>query len=222
MDPAKFPAAKASYPESWSRQWPGPSYQNLYTFNDNSISDMIDTFLEAGRIYNDPEYREIAEKGGAFIFSAQMPQPQPAWAQQYDIDMHPAWARVFEPPSITGGESQGILKTLMVLYQETGSRKYLDPIPRALEYLRKSALPAVDRYVEARSRLPKGAPVLARFYELQTNRPLYITKGTRVTVADRPAVTLGGYQLSYTDESVITHYNVLVSGEKARFACRGV
>ena len=35
-----------------------------------------------------------------------------------------------------------------------------------------------------------------------------------MTVADRGAVNLGGYQLSYTDESVITHYGVLVGGDR--------
>ena len=212
-DPKQFPAGKkASYPPSWSREWPGPNYRNLYTFNDNSMSDLIDVFLEAARIYKEQRYRSIAERGGAFMLSAQMPDPQPAWAQQYNMDMQPAWARVFEPPSVTGGESQGIMKTLMVLYQETGDRKYLEPIPRALAYLKKSILPPSDRPSEARSRIARRGPVLARFYELKTNRPLYITKGTRVTVADRPAINLGGYELSYSDESVITHYNVLVSG----------
>src|SRR5690242_5130579 len=82
--------------------------------------------LEAARIYNEPKYRAVAEKGGEFILLAQMPDPQPAWAQQYDREMHPAWARAFEPPAVTGGESQGIMKTLLVLFQETGNRKYLD------------------------------------------------------------------------------------------------
>jgi PelA/Pel-15E family pectate lyase len=76
---------------------------------------------------------------------SQMPDPQPAWAQQYDANMHPAWARVFEPPSVTGGESQGIMRMLMVLYRETGDKKYLEPIPRALAYLKKSILPPTDR-----------------------------------------------------------------------------
>jgi hypothetical protein len=106
-DPAKFPVKRASYPETWSRKWPGPNYQSEYTFNDNSIPDAIDMMLEAARIYKDPRYLASAEKGGDFILLAQMPEPQPAWAQQYNADMHPAWARVFEPPSVTGGESQG-------------------------------------------------------------------------------------------------------------------
>jgi hypothetical protein len=213
-DAARFPVRKAAYPDSWPRTWPGPNYRHLYTFNDNSISDMIDTLLEAARIYKEPRYRAAAERGGDFMLLAQMPDPQPAWAQQYDVDMHPAWARAFEPPSVTGGESQGVMKSLLVLYQETGKRKYLDAVPRALEYLKRSALPPADHAVEARSRMPQGAPVLARFYELKTNRPLYITKGTRVSVDGRPTVLMDGYQLSYTDESVITHYNVLVSGDQ--------
>jgi PelA/Pel-15E family pectate lyase len=114
-NPAEFPVKRASYPESWSKKWPGPEYQSHYTFNDNSIADVIDTMLEAARIYNEPRYRASAEKGGQFILMAQMPDPQPAWAQQYDRDMHPAWARLFEPPSVTGGETQGIMRILMTL-----------------------------------------------------------------------------------------------------------
>jgi PelA/Pel-15E family pectate lyase len=209
-DHSQFPVKRASYPETWERKWPGPHYQHHYTFNDNTISDMIDMMLEAARIYNDPRYKASAEKGGQFILLAQMPDPQPAWAQQYDRDMHPAWARVFEPPSVTGGESQGIMRTLMVLYRETGDKKYLEPIPRALAYLKASILPPADRYVEARARI--RGPVIARFYELKTNRPLYITKGSRLNAAGLGSRLIDGYELSYSDESSITHYGVLTSG----------
>ncbi len=214
-DPAKFPVKKASYPEAWSWNWPGENYQSHYTFNDNTICDTIDMFLEAARIYGQPKYQAAAEKGGDFILLAQMPEPQPAWAQQYDADMHPAWARVFEPPSVTGGESQGILKLLMVLYRETGKRRYLEAVPKALDYLRRSVLPPPAKPSEAYRRAARGGgPVLARFYELKTNRPLYVTKGTQVRVKGRSTYRLDGYQLSYSDESVITHYGVLVSGRE--------
>jgi PelA/Pel-15E family pectate lyase len=212
-DPAKFPVKRASYPDSWSRTWPGPDYRSHYTFNDNSISDMIDAMLEASRIYNEPKYLASAEKGGAFILLAQMPDPQPGWAQQYDADMHPAWARIFEPPAVTGGESQGILKTLLLLYRETGKKKYLEPIPRALAYYRRSRLPEVENPSAYRQRAcPAGNVCMARFYELKTNRPLYITKGTRVGVSGESTKLFGGYELSYSDESVITHYGVLTRG----------
>jgi len=212
-DPNAFPVKRASYPESWSRTWPGSNYYAHYTFNDNSIVDMIDAMLEAARIYKEPRYLASAEKGGEFILVAQMPEPQPGWAQQYDRDMHPAWARRFEPPSITGGESQSVMKALLLLYRETGNRKYLEPLPRALAYYRRSLLPDVDNPSEIRRRAcPGRTPCLARFYELKTNRPLYITKGTRVTALDQGTTTVDGYELSYSDASVITHYGVLGSG----------
>jgi hypothetical protein len=212
-DPQPFPIKQASYPESWPRVWPGSNYQAHYTFNDNSIVDMIDAMLEAARIYVEPRYLASAEKGGDFILLAQMPAPQPGWAQQYDRDMHPAWARRFEPPSITGGEAQSAMKALLLLYRETGKRKYLEPLPRALAYYRRSILPDVDDPSEIRRRAcPGRTPCVARFYELKTNRPLYITKGTRLTALDQGTTTVDGYELSYSDVSVITHYAVLVSG----------
>jgi hypothetical protein len=210
-DPQAFPVTRASYPESWPRTWPGANYQSHYTFNDNSIVDAIDAMLEAARIYHEPRYLRSAERGGDFILLAQMPEPQPGWAQQYDRDMHPAWARRFEPPSITGGEARSVMKALLLLYRETGNRKYLEPLPRALRYYRRSILPDTDKPSEARARAcPGQAPCAARFYELKTNRPLYITKGTRVTAFDQGASIVDGYELSYSDESVITHYAVLV------------
>ena len=53
---------------------------------------------------------------------------------------------------------------------------------------------------------------MARFYELKTNRPLYVTKGTRVTAGGQGVTNVDGYALSYSDQSVITHYAVLTSG----------
>ncbi len=214
-DPKQLPVKRAAYPESWPRTWPGANFQGHYTFNDNSIVDVIDLMLEATPIYNQPRYKAAAEKGGDFILLAQMPDPQPGWAQQYDQDMHPAWARRFEPPSITGGESQSVMQILLVLYRETGKKKYLEPLPRALEYYRRSALPETAKPSEHRARAcPPSTTCMARFYELKTNRPLYITKGTRAGVRGQSEVIVDGYQLSYSDESVITHYGVLVNGDR--------
>jgi len=172
----KFPVHKADYPESWSRTYTKASYSSDYTFNDNAISDVIDVMFEAHRTYGDAKYRAAAERGGGFILLAQMPEPQPAWAQQYDANMHPAWARKFEPAAVTGGESQGAMRTLLQLYRQTGNKKYLEPIPRAIAYLRRSLL-------------PDGR--LARFYELKTNKPLYFTID---------------YKLTYSDNDMPTHY----------------
>ena len=197
-NPEEYPVKKASYPEEWSRTWPGSKqYWLKYTLNDNALATMIETLFEAAHIYSEAgaESRELAdkargsaEKAGGFLILAQMPEPQPAWAQQYDYEMCPSWARKFEPPSITGGESQGVLRMLMDLYRETGDRKYLEPIPRALAYLK-------------RSRLSDGR--LARFYELKTNKPLYFTKD---------------YQLTYDDSDMPTHYSFKVDDRTDQIA----
>ncbi len=210
-DFSKYPLKRASFPETWSWKWPGADYQGHYTLNDNTTLDAIDMMLEAARVYKDARYRASAEKGGQFLLLAQMPDPQPAWAQQYNAEMQPAWARVFEPPAVTGGESQAVLRMLMVLYRETGDRKYLEPIPKALDYFKRSEVPRGD--AEVFRRLGPG-PVVARFYELKTNRPLYVTKGTRLSASGLGSRLVDGYVLSYSPDSVITHYGVLTSGRE--------
>jgi PelA/Pel-15E family pectate lyase len=180
-DPEKYPVEEASFPESWSREYPGKSYSRFYTFNDNTISDMIELMLLAYDNYEQERYLDSALAGGDFILRAQLPEPQPGWAQQYNLEMEPAWARKFEPPAITGGESQGILRTLLLLSRSTGKKKYLSPVPRALDYYESLVLP------EGR---------LARFYEIGTDRPLYFTKD---------------YRLTYSDDDMPTHYAFKVS-----------
>ena len=130
-DPAAFPVVRASYPKTWPRTSPGAKYGSFYTLNDNSVADTIDVMLQAAQVYGDSKYKAAAEKGGGFLLLAQMPEPQPAWAQQYDAAMHPAWARKFEPPAVTGGESQEALTILLSLYRATGDMRYLEPVPRA-------------------------------------------------------------------------------------------
>jgi PelA/Pel-15E family pectate lyase len=201
-DPAKFPVKKACYPDSWSWTFPSRDYRSFYTFNDNSIADTIETMLEAFEIYGKEQYKEAAEKAGDFIILAQMPEPQPAWAQQYNADMEPAWARRFEPPAITGGESQGVMRTLLILYRATGKERYLEPLPRAIAYLR-------------RSRLDDGR--LARFYELKTNRPLYLTRGDyQVTYSDADMPTHYSFKQAYAVESIAREYERLKATDPAR------
>jgi len=78
----------------------------------------------------------------------------------------------------------------MLLYTKTGEKKYLEPIPRAIEYLRSS-------------QLSEGK--LARFYELQTNRPLYFTKD---------------YKLTYDGGDVPTHYSFVVDSRLNQIEAR--
>ena len=185
-DPTAHQPKQASLPQEWSRTYPKRDYKGDYTLNDNSISDVIVTMLLAWDIYGDQRYFDAACRGGDFFLLAQLPDPQPGWAQQYDVDMQPSWARKFEPPAVTGGESQGVMRTLLLLYQRSGKEKYLAPIPPALAYYRASLLPSGQ---------------LARFYELRTNKPLYFSKD---------------YRLTYSDSDMPTHYSFKVGAKLDR------
>ncbi|HND53846.1 MAG TPA: PmoA family protein, partial [Pirellulaceae bacterium] len=176
-----FPVLRASFPEKWSRTYEGKDYRGHYTLNDSTQADMIRTLFLAYDIYGDEKYRAAAARGGDFLLLAQLPEPQPGWAQQYDAQMHPAWARKFEPPSVTGGESQGAMQALIEVYLRTGDAKYVESLPRAIAYFR-------------RSQLADGR--LARFYEIGANRPLFFTKK---------------YELTYDDGDMPTHYAFKIS-----------
>jgi PelA/Pel-15E family pectate lyase len=177
-------ARKASYPEEWPRSPPRDhDYWHFATLNDDLVPDLLATLFDAERAYREPRFREAAKRLGDFLILAQMPEPQPGWAQQYDFEMRPVWARKFEPPSISGGEGQGAMRALIRLARETGDKKYLEPVPRALAYYRRSLL-------------PDGR--LARFYELRTNRPLYFTRQ---------------YELTYRDDDLPTHYSFVVASK---------
>ena len=77
------------------------------------------------------------------------------------------------------------MRTLIELYRRTAANdeaadRYLEPLPRTIEYYRSLLL-------------PDGR--LARFYEIGTDRPLYFTKE---------------YQLTYDSSDMPTHYGFII------------
>jgi PelA/Pel-15E family pectate lyase len=168
---APHPAVKASFPDyDWRTENRIKDYWDLPTLNDDLAGHVATALFDAWEIYKDERYRAALVKLGDFLLLAQLPDPQPGWAQQYDTKMRPVWARKFEPPAVAGRESQDALETLLRIHRLTGDKKYLAPFPRVLAYLRKS-------------RLPDGR--LARYYELGTNQPLYMTRNYALTHDDR-------------------------------------
>lgn len=171
------PVVKASFPDyDWKTEGRVKNYWDYYTLNDNLAGTVSDTLFAAYQVYQDDRYKAALERLGDFLILAQMPDPQPGWCQQYNYEMVPIWARKFEPPAITGWESQDVIETLIQIAQRTGKHKYLEPIPRALKYFNTCLL-------------PDGS--VARYYEFRTNRPLYMD---------------AQYQLTYDDASAPAHY----------------
>ncbi len=167
---AAHPPVKASYPDyDWRTENRIKDYWDLPTLNDGLCGQMARALAEGAEIYRDAQCRAALAKLGDFLLLAQMPEPQPAWAQQYDTKMRPVWARKFEPPAIASRESLDALDALIRIHRVTGDAKYLEPAPRALAYLKRSLLPDGQ---------------LSRYYELKTNQPLYMTRDYRLTNDD--------------------------------------
>ncbi len=207
-DAKHYPVVRASYPETWSRTWT-KDWSGCYMLNDRVTTNAILAMLDAYAAYGDQAYLASARRGAGFLLLAQIPDPQPAWAQQYDRHMHPVWDRPFEPPAITGLESQDVLETLLAVYRATGDRKYLRPIPRALDYLRSS-------------QLDDGR--LARFYELETNRPLYFERrGKRYDLTHMKGQRLPTHYTFLVDsrlDRIEAEYQRVAAPEQAQLAAR--
>lgn len=110
-----------------------------------------------------------------------------AWCAQHDeVTLAPAWARAYEPPSLSGSESVGIVRFLMSV--EKPSPALIAAIEGAVTWFR-----AVPISGQAQSRVrrddgrdervlvpdPSAPPIWARFYELGTNRPLYMDRDSK-------------------------------------------
>lgn len=195
---------KASYPSyDWRTEGRVDNYWDYYTLNDQLAGYVADALEDAFEVYQDERHRKALLRLGDFLLLAQMPDPQPAWAQQYSYDMHPIWARRFEPPAITGSESQDAMEVLMRVYRITKDPKYLAPIPRTLAYLKRSLL-------------PDGR--LARYYELKSNRPLYMNRNGRdyfLTYDDRHLPDHYGWKIDSRLEAIEAEYRDVKAG---RFA----
>jgi Pectic acid lyase len=171
------PVTKAKLPVEWPHIWPGVDYTGFYTLNDGNLLRVMHLLLRAYELDKNESYLAAARRLGDFLLLAQLPEPQPAWAQQYNRDMEPVWARKFEPPAVSSLESATAINALMELWVVTGDEKYTKPIAPAMAWLE-------------RSKLPEG--VWARFYELGTNKPLYCKAET--------------YEVTFDGSNTPTHY----------------
>lgn len=188
------PVIAASFPEyDWRTEGRIKEYWDMYTLNDNVAGYVAELLIDAQTIYPSQRLQESLRQLGDFLLLAQMPEPQPGWAQQYNYEMKPIWARKFEPPAVAGDETQEALLTLLKIYQVTGDEKYLKPFPAALAWLK-------------RSKLPDGQ--LARYYELKSNRPLYMARR-----GDQ-------YSLTYDDSNLPKHYGWKVASRIAEIEAK--
>ena len=187
----------AQYPNGgWPQFYPlREGYYSRITYNDNAMVNVL-TLLrdvaagDAPYGFVDQRRREKAEgavqRGVDIILRTQIRQngSLTGWCAQHDEGtLKPAWARAYEPPSLSGGETVGIVRFLMSVEQPTP--QIVAAIEGAVDWLRSVAISGIRvnriRRPDGRTERvlvedPDAAPVWARFYELVTDRPLYLDR----------------------------------------------
>ena len=139
-----------------------PDYTSFYTLNDGAMNNTIDVLLEAYELLGDERYLEAARRGGDFFMVAQGPVGYAGWTDQYDMNLRPATGRTHEPASLQVRYTLSTIHQLEKLYAYTGDRRYLRPIPLALEWMESVIIGVTDR----------GLPKYAEWYEPETNFPI--------------------------------------------------
>ncbi len=184
----------AQYPNGgWPQYFPViKGYYTHITYNDNAMVNALTVLRDAARgmgpyAFVDEARRAKAaaavEKGLACILHTQVKQAGKltVWCAQHDeTTFAPAWARNFEPPSLSGSESVGIVKFLMgvehpspeIIAAIEGAVAWFQTVP--IHGLRVDFSPSADGRRDRHAVADPAAPALwARFYELGTNKPIF-------------------------------------------------
>jgi len=142
-------------------------YSRYITFNDNAMMNVIALLDDVGHaaapfafvdVARRDKARAAVDRGVDVILKSQIriDGVLTAWCAQHDeVTLEPRKARAYEHPSLSANESVAIVRFLM--------RR--PPTPAIV-----TAVDSAVAWLE-RSRLPDGR--WARFYELQTNRPIF-------------------------------------------------
>lgn len=179
---------KSQYPTGgWPQYYPpGKQYHRHITFNDDAMVTLMELLDE---IASQPEYafvnaerRELAKKaydhGIECILKCQIVVngKRTVWCAQHDeIDYRPRPARSYELASLSGGESVGILRTLMKL--DDPSPEVVNAVTSAVQWYRSSRIEGLRLVWDGETinavKDPDAPSLWARFYEIETNRPFF-------------------------------------------------
>ena len=109
-----------------------------------------------------------------------------AWCQQHDENtLKPAAARAYELPSNCTSESAGVITFLYQYAKENPSRTDIrKSVNTAIEWFKKVAIYGIEFVKSGDDKIvqqnPNAGPIWARFYELNTDRPLFSDRDSSV------------------------------------------
>lgn len=178
----------------WPQYFPlRPGYYTHITYNDNAIMNVV-TLLRQAADGAEPfafvdearraKARAACRKALDCVLRTQVKQDGKltAWCAQHDEKtLAPAPARNFEPVSLSGSESVGLVRFLMSVDDPTpeiiaaveGAVAWFQAVQ--IKGLRTEGFTGANGKRDRRTVADeKAPPIWARFYELDTNRPIYI------------------------------------------------
>lgn len=169
----------SQYPSGgWPQRWPPPAepfqnhgrpdYTGYITLNDEVAENNIAFLLLAMQQLQRNALREPIRRAMELYPRLQQAAPTPGWALQYTTDLDPAGARTYEPRAVTPHTTAAAIEQLMFFYTLTGERKFLTPIPSALEWLEE-----MEATPEA---LSSDGRNFFRYVEVGTNRFLAVRR----------------------------------------------
>lgn len=180
----------------WPQMYPAKEgYYGHITFNDGAMIGVMRLLRDAARgeapfAFVDVARRRRAataiQKGLDIILRSQVvvDGKLTAWCAQHDrFDLRPQQARAYELPSLSGMESTGIVQYLMEI--ENPSPEVIRAVRSAVEWLDSVKLTGIAVVNKPDPALPRGydrvvvsdpsaGPMWARFYEIGTNRPMFV------------------------------------------------
>lgn len=203
----------------WPQFFPlRPGYYSHITFNDDAVVRILtlvsDVAAKPAYAFVDPARRARAVQARAagidVILKTQVVQDGKltVWCAQHDeVTLAPAPARRFEPASLSGYESVGITRFLMSISEP--SPQVIAAVEGAVAWFKANGIPdiAVERFTDAQGQPDRrvvaapGQTLWARFYELGTNRPVFIGRDSvlRGSLAEIEQERRAGY--NYYDAS---------------------
>ena len=191
---------EAQYPNGgWPQFYPlSKGYPRHITFNDNAMVRILGLLRDVSESsdyrFLKTEDRTKAEaavtKGIDCILRTQIKQngKLTVWCAQHDEKtLEPAWARSYEPPSLSGAESVGIVRFLMSVEEPTP--EIIAAVKGSVEWFRSVTIHGMrlDKFTDAEEQDdkrivadPDAGSLWARFYEISSNRPIFLDRDSVV------------------------------------------
>ena len=227
----------------WPQFYPlREGYFSRITYNDNAMMNVMSLLRDVAAgtepfTFVDDDRRAKAaraiERGLDCILKTQLRQngKLTAWAAQYDEEtLTPAWARAYEPPSLSGNETVAIVRYLMEIEHPTADQ--VAAIEGAVAWLNAVAIrgyrfhrgPNAEGVRDATIIPdPTAGPLWARFYELDTNRPLFLGRDSvyRYSLAEIELERRDGYAYygTWPQELLSRDYRQWQARNKAVTSC---